>query len=142
MKWLFGVYNWETMLWGICTAIAANVLGLLGGWDMWLKALILFIVLDYLSGLLAAGVEKRINSQVGFRGIAKKVLIFFLVAIAYQIDILLGSTAIKFTVIGFYLGIEGLSILENAGKVGLPIPNSLKISMERLKSKGDSDSNI
>lgn len=139
IKWLFGVHNWKTLLFGGCTAITTEVFGLLGGWDMWLRALVLFIVLDYISGLLAAGIEKRLNSEVGFRGITKKVFIFILVVIAYQIDLLLGLTIIRLAVIGFYIGIEGLSVLENAGKVGVPIPNVLKESLEQLQTREDAD---
>lgn len=140
IRWLFGVYHFETMLWGSCTAIAIEALGLLGGWNMWLKALVLFIVLDYISGLLAAYVEKKLNSQIGFKGIAKKLFIFILIAVAYQIDTLLGSTAIRIAVIGFYIGIEGLSILENAGRAGVPIPSVLKESLEKLQTKENSSS--
>lgn len=103
---------------------------------MWLKALVLFVVLDYITGLLAAAVLKKLSSEVGFKGICKKVLIFCLVAVAYEVDILLGLTVWRMAVIGFYLGIEGLSILENAGKAGLPLPEGFKNMLAQLRDSG------
>ncbi len=141
MQWLFGINDFKTLLLGFCSAIVVEVLGLLGEWNMWLNALVIFIVLDYISGLLAAYIEKKLTSKVGFKGIVKKMFIFILIAMAYQVDILLGSTVIKIAVIGFYIGIEGLSILENVGRAGLPVPSVLKESLERLQSKEDSSSN-
>jgi toxin secretion/phage lysis holin len=116
---------------GAC--LAEIICSMLGGWDLWLKALVVFVILDYLSGVLAACIEGKLNSEIGYRGICKKVFIFILVAIAYQIDILFSMTAIRTATIGFYLATEGLSILENAGKSGLPLPDSLKNVFEKLK---------
>ncbi|HQA08065.1 MAG TPA: phage holin family protein [Syntrophomonadaceae bacterium] len=137
IRWILGIHRWENVVLGGLTAVITEIIGLLGGWDLWLKALILFIVCDYVSGLLAAGVEKRLNSQVGFRGIVKKIFILILVVVAYQIDLVLGLTVIRLMVIGFYLGIEGLSILENAVRCGLEVPDSLKNTLETIKTGED-----
>lgn len=121
---------------GACTIEA--LCGVLGGWDMWLKALVLFVVLDYVSGVLAAWYKKELSSEVGYKGIIKKVFIFVLVALAYTADQLLGSEIVRLAVIGFYLGTEGLSILENAGRAGLPLPEALSTALIQLKERGES----
>ena len=111
---------------------------LFGGWSALLQTLVLFIALDYVIGVLVAGYNGQLNSKVGFKGIAKKVLILLLVAIAHQIDLLLGDgSLIRDAVIFFYLANELLSILENVGKTNLPIPGVLKKAVETLNSKGD-----
>lgn len=115
---------------GVCTVEA--LAAVLGGWDMWLEMLVLFVVLDYISGLLAAFTEKNLNSEVGFKGVCKKVFIFILVAVAFSLDQLMGTQFIRMAVIGFYIGIEGLSILKNAGRSGLPIPEVLKNALEEI----------
>lgn len=110
-----------------------------GGLDGFLYALIAFVVIDYLTGLLAAGVQKKLSSEVGFKGIAKKIAIFLLVGIANIIDVYViqNGTALRTAVIFFYLSNEGLSILENAGNIGLPIPEKLKTMLSQLKDKED-----
>lgn len=110
-----------------------------GGLDGFLYALIAFVVIDYLTGLLAAGVQKKLSSEVGFKGIAKKIAIFLLVGIAniIDVDVIQNGTALRTAVIFFYLSNEGLSILENAGNIGLPIPEKLKTMLSQLKDKKD-----
>ncbi len=110
-----------------------------GGLDGFLYALIAFVVIDYLTGLLAAGVQKKLSSEVGFKGIAKKIAIFLLVGIAniIDVDVIQNGTALRTAVIFFYLSNEGLSILENAGNIGLPIPEKLKTMLSQLKDKED-----
>jgi toxin secretion/phage lysis holin len=122
---------------GAC--VVEGLAAMMGGWDVWLKALVIFVILDYLSGLLAAATLKQLNSEVGFKGIIKKVLIFVLVAVAYEVDVLLGLTVIRMAVIGFYLGTEGLSILENAGRAGLPLPEPLKNALAQLRNQAEED---
>ena len=111
----------------------------IGGLDGFLYALIAFVVIDYLTGLLAAGVQKKLSSEVGFKGIAKKMAIFLLVGIAniIDVDVIQNGTALRTAVIFFYLSNEGLSILENAGNIGLPIPEKLKTMLAQLKDKED-----
>ena len=111
----------------------------IGGLDGFLYALIAFVVIDYLTGLLAAGVQKKLSSEVGFKGIAKKIAIFLLVGIAniIDVDVIQNGTALRTAVIFFYLSNEGLSIFENAGNIGLPIPEKLKTMLAQLKDKED-----
>ena len=117
------------------TAVGSSLCNALGGWDALLKYLVFFIMLDYASGMIAAGIEGRLSSRIGYRGVAKKVFILILVAVAFSIDQLIGTDMVRNAVAGFYLGVEGLSILENAGRVGIPLPSILKNTLEILKSK-------
>lgn len=122
----------------VFTAIGGYLGYFLGGVDGFLYALIAFVVIDYLTGFMAAIVEKKLSSEVGFQGIFKKVLIFLLVAVGNIIDQnLIGSgSAIRTAVIFFYLSNEGISIIENSSRIGLPIPEQLKSVLEQLKDKG------
>jgi toxin secretion/phage lysis holin len=101
---------------------------LFGGLDGFLYALIVFVIADYFTGVLAAGVQKKLSSNVGFTGIAKKLTIFILVAIANIIDthIIKTGSAVKLSVVFFYISNEGISIIENAVIIGLPVPKKLK----------------
>ncbi|WP_423742922.1 phage holin family protein [Bacillus mycoides] len=108
----------------------------LGGWDTSLKMLVLFAVIDYVSGIIAAGFNGELKSKVGFRGIAKKVMLFLLVGAATQLDVAIGSnSAIREATIFFFLGNELLSILENAGRMGIPLPSQLTNAVEILGGK-------
>lgn len=111
----------------------------LGGFDGFIYALIVFVVIDYLTGIMVAIIEKKLSSEIGFRGIFKKVLIFSLVGIGNIIDdyIIKNGSAIRTAVIFFYLSNEGISILENAGKIGLPIPNKLREVLKQLNKEED-----
>ncbi|EJO5348316.1 phage holin family protein [Clostridium botulinum] len=110
---------------------------MLGGADGFLYALITFVVIDYLTGIMASILEQKLSSEVGFRGIFKKVLTFVLVGVAHIIDFyIIGSgSAIRTAVIFFYISNEGISILENTSKIGLPIPERLKNVLEQLKEE-------
>lgn len=110
-------------------ALAGGVLGqLLGGWDGFLVCLIAFVVMDYLTGVLCAFQQKKLASAQGFRGILKKILIFMVVGMGHLLDVtLLGGAGapLRLAMIGFYLSNEGLSILENLGRLGVPLPRRL-----------------
>jgi toxin secretion/phage lysis holin len=123
----------------IFAALGGGLGWFLGGWDGFLYALVAFVVIDYLTGLMAAAVEKKISSEVGFRGIFKKVLIFMLVGIGSILDrqIIGDGSVLRTAVIFFYISNEGISIIENAGRIGLPIPQKLKDILEQLKTKED-----
>jgi len=118
----------------VVAAVGGYIGYFLGGWDGFLYALVAFVVIDYLTGIMVAILEKRLSSEVGFRGIFKKVLIFSLVAVAHIIDSQLIQTgsAVRTAVIFFYLSNEGISIIENTAKIGLPIPEKLKTVLEQL----------
>ena len=100
-----------------------------------MMALLAFIAIDYITGLMVAIVNKTLNSSVGFKGLAKKVFILLLVLIANILDthVMGGSGVVRGVVIAFYLANEGISILENAGKLGVSYPQKLKDVLEQLK---------
>ncbi len=107
----------------------------LGGFDMIIITLIIFVAMDYLTGVMKAIVNKELSSEIGFKGIFKKVLIFFMVGIATQLDIILPTDiGIRYIVIIFYIINEGLSIIENASLLGLKIPQKIKDTLSILKN--------
>lgn len=113
----------------------------LGGYDGLLYALVVFMVVDYITGVMCAVVGKRLSSAVGFKGICSKVLILMLVGIANLLDVqVIGTGAVLRTaVIFFYLSNEGVSLLENAAHLGLPIPEKLKGILAQLHDRAESD---
>lgn len=109
---------------------------LFGGWSPLLAVLLTFVAIDYVSGVIAAGAEGRLKSKVGMIGIARKVFIFAMVAIAHLVDTALGDQhVLRDATIFFYLANELLSIIENAGRVGLPVPAPIQKAVEVLKGK-------
>lgn len=123
----------------IVTVLGAFVGGLIGGLDSLAYALVLFVAVDYITGIMAGVVEKKISSEVGFKGIFRKVVIFILVSIAHIIDskILGNGSAIRTAVIFFYISNEGISILENSGRIGLPIPRKIMDILHQLNKEDD-----
>ena len=123
----------------IFTAIGGFLGWFLGGFDGFLYALVAFVVLDYITGVMLAALEKRLSSEIGAKGIFKKVLIFALVGIAHIVDshIIGDGSVVRTAVIFFYLSNEGVSILENSSKIGLPIPEKLKDVLFQLREKED-----
>ena len=111
----------------------------LGGCDGLLYALIAFVVIDYITGVMCAIINKQLSSEVGFKGIFRKVLIFLLVGISNLIDVqVIGTGAVLRTaVIFFYISNEGVSLLENAGHLGLPIPEKIKTVLEQLHDRAE-----
>ena len=111
----------------------------LGGCDGLLYALIAFVAIDYITGVMCAISDKTLSSEVGFKGICRKVLIFLLVGIANIIDVqVLGTPGVLRTaVIFFYLSNEGVSLLENAAHLGLPVPDAIKTVLEQLHDRSD-----
>lgn len=119
------------------SAIGGTLGYFLGGLDGMLYTLIAFVVIDYLTGILCAIVDKKLSSEVGFHGIARKIIIFSLVGIAHLLDVqILGKAGVlRAMVIFFYVSNEGISIVENASYLGLPIPEKLKEILKQLKDK-------
>ena len=123
------------------TALGGFLGWFLGGFDGFLYALIAFVVIDYITGVMCAISDKSLSSEVGFRGICRKVLIFILVGVGNLLDVyILGEAGVLRTaVIFFYLSNEGVSLLENASRLGLPIPEKLKEILQQLHDKGGKD---
>ena len=108
----------------------------LGSIDAFIYTLLAFVIADYVTGVLRAGVERKLSSSVGFKGIAKKIVIFIVVGIANLCDVNLikgDGTMIRTAIIFFYIANEGLSILENTMAIGLPVPEKLREMLEQLK---------
>ncbi|AHM57228.1 toxin secretion/phage lysis holin [Peptoclostridium acidaminophilum DSM 3953] len=119
------ISNWGQIA---CATIGGYIGYFLGGWDGFLYALVAFVVIDYLTGVMVAILEKKLSSRIGARGIFKKVMILSLVAVANIIDeqLIKSGSVVRTAVLFFYISNEGLSIIENAVKIGLPIPEKLK----------------
>ena len=131
------------LVWAKVQTAAAAIGGYLGyfvgGVDGLMTALIIFMVIDYITGLMCAIVDRKLSSEVGFKGICRKVLIFLLVGIGNIIDVaVLGAPGVLRTaVIFFYLSNEGVSLLENAAHLGLPVPEAIKTVLEQLHDKSE-----
>lgn len=125
----------------IFTAVGGWLGYFLGGCDGLLYALIAFVVIDYITGVMCAIINRELSSEVGFKGIFRKVLIFLLVGIANIIDVqVIGTGAVLRTaVIFFYISNEGVSLLENAGHLGLPIPEKIKTVLEQLHDRAEKE---
>ena len=128
------IWNWLRVAF---TGIGAGLGYFLGGCDGFLYALIAFVVIDYITGVMCAIVDKKLSSSVGFKGIFRKILIFVMVGIGHTLDaqILGGGDVLRTAVIFFYCANEGLSLVENAGHLGLPIPEKLKSVLAQLHNR-------
>lgn len=115
----------------------------LGGWDGLLYALIAFVAIDYATGVMCAISNHTLSSEVGFKGICRKVLIFLLVGIGSILDAhVIGSgSVLRTAVIFFYISNEGVSILENAARLGLPVPEKIKVVLEQLHDRSAKEEN-
>ena len=113
----------------------------LGGCDGLLIALVIFVTCDYLTGIMCAIADKKLSSEVGFKGICRKVLIFLLVGIDNVLDVQVIGTGsvLRTAVIFFYISNEGVSLLENAAHLGLPVPEKIKIILEQLHDRAESE---
>ena len=123
----------------IFTAVGGWLGWFLGGCDGLLYALLVFVTLDYITGIMCAIADHKLSSEVGFKGICRKVLIFALVGIGHVIDAqIIGTGSILRTaVIFFYLSNEGVSLVENAAHLGLPVPEKLKVVLEQLHDRAE-----
>lgn len=125
-------------VWGTVTGVAGVVSEyFFGTWNAALEALVWAMVIDYLTGVIAAYINPRLmlDSRTGFRGICKKILILLLVSLAHFVDNATGQQIVCTAVIWFFLGNEGLSILENAAKAGVPIPDRLRQTLQQLSTE-------
>lgn len=122
----------------IFTAIGGYLGFYLGSIDAFIYTLLAFVIADYVTGVLRAGVEKKLSSAIGFKGIAKKIMIFIVVGIGNLCDAYLikgDGTMIRTAIIFFYIANEGLSILENSVSIGLPVPEKLKTMLKQFKEE-------
>ncbi len=132
------IWNWIQ----VAFAAVGGFLGwFLGGMDGMLYALIAFVVIDYVTGVMCAVVDKKLSSEVGFKGIFKKVLIFVMVGIANILDaqVIGTGSVLRTAAVFFYISNEGVSLLENAGHIGLPIPQKLKAVLVQLHDRAEND---
>lgn len=125
----------------IFTAIGGWLGWFLGGCDGLMIALIIFVVTDYITGVMCAIADKKLSSSVGFKGICRKVLIFIMIGIANALDIYVLDHAgvLRTAIIFFYISNEGLSLVENSVHLGLPIPDKLKDVLEQLHDRESND---
>ncbi len=132
------IWNWIQV---VFAAVGGWLGYVLGGLDGFLYALLAFVVIDYITGIMCAVLDKKLSSEVGFRGIFKKVLIFALVAVGHIVDqnVIGDGSVIRTAVIFFYLSNEGISILENTVHIGLPVPQKLKDVLEQLHNRSDKE---
>ena len=122
----------------ITGTLATTLVYFLGGWDVALQILLLVVALDYITGVCKAIYNKKLNSEIGAKGIVKKIGYFIVVALAVLLDRTMGDTgALRTLVIYFFVANEGISILENWGAMKLPLPKKLVDTLEQLKNKGD-----
>lgn len=119
------------------SSLLTYIIYLLGGFDIALKSLIIAIIVDYITGVLSALYNRKLNSKVGFKGILKKLSYFCIIVLATLLDRIMGDTgAIRTLVIYFLVANDGLSIVENVAKMGVPLPQKLLEALEQLK-KGE-----
>lgn len=132
----------------ICTAlgvIGSAIAGFFGGWDTGLVTLLIFMAIDYISGLIVAGVFKvspktptgTLESRAGWKGLCRKGMTLLVVLVAYRLDLVIGTNYIRDAVVIAFIANETISLVENAGLMGLPVPQVIKNAIEVLKQKGD-----
>ncbi len=128
------IWNWIQLA---LSAVGGAIGWFFGGMDGLIYALLVFVIADYITGVMCAIVDKRLSSEVGFKGICKKVLIFVMVGIGHIMDTYLigNGEVLRTAIIFFYCSNEGISMLENAGHLGLPIPAKLKDILEQLHDR-------
>lgn len=134
---------------GVAGIVGSFIANMLGGWDLALQTLIIFMAIDYVTGIMVAGIFKKSNkskngkleSRAGYKGICRKGMALLIVLIGCRLDLLIGSNFIRDAVIIAYCTNELLSIVENAGLMGVPIPKPIVRAIETLKSKEGDDVN-
>ncbi|MDU1348254.1 holin family protein [uncultured Clostridium sp.] len=126
--------QWDRFISTVVAGAGACANYFFGGLDMALRTLLLLMVLDYITGLICAGKDNKLSSSIGFKGLGKKMLILIIVAVGVSVDNISGTNGIiRSLVIFFYASMEGISILENATRAGVPIPDKLKDMLIQLK---------
>lgn len=124
---------------GIITSLGGMFFYFFGGWDIAFQVLVALIVIDYISGVMVAIINKNLSSQLGIKGIFKKIAILTTVIVAVLIDRAVGTDVLRLAVIFCLCGNEGISLVENLAKLGAPIPQKLIDILVQLRGKGDDD---
>ena len=118
----------------VFSAVLSAITVYLGGFDTILKVLIIMSVIDFATGIMSGAISKKISSEIGFKGIARKICIYILVGLANALDRYLNTAPmLRSAMAGFYIANEGLSVLENIGKTGLPLPSFIVNMLAQLK---------
>lgn len=117
--------------------IATGFMFLVGGFDLAFKTLAIVMLLDYITGVISAIYQKKVNSKIGFKGILKKSLYFVVIILATLLDVLLNQNVSRYIVIYFFVANDGISILENISKCNVKLPNKLLEVLEQLKNEND-----
>lgn len=132
MKKMEKMFNWISVMFGF---IGGFLSYWLGGWDVLLKTIVFLAVVDYITGIIKAVYLKELSSEIGFRGLLKKIVMFIVIAVAYVIQLLIGGTIpLREVVIMFYICNEALSLLENAA-IFVPIPDKLRDVLLQIRDK-------
>lgn len=130
------LFNWISIAFGLIGGFFSYWLG---GWDVLLKTIVFLAVVDYITGLIKAIYMKQLSSEIGFKGLLKKIVMFIVIAVAFMIQVLIGGTVpLREVVIMFYIANEALSLLENAA-IFVPIPEKLRDVLLQLRDKDDAD---
>lgn len=117
--------------------VISGISVIIGGFDLLASCLLTFVVIDYITGILAALCTKTLSSRTGFNGIIKKICIFIVVAVAHCAGDISGINELRDIAVSFYIANEGISVLENLGRIGVPFPNKLKAVLAQLKKEAD-----
>ena len=137
MKKMGKLFNWISIFWGIIGGFFSYWLG---GWDVLMKTIVFLAVTDYITGVIKGIYLKKLSSEIGFKGLLKKIVMFIVIAVAFVIQRLIGNTIpLREVVIMFYIANEGLSLLENAA-VFVPVPDKLKsvlLQLRETESEGE-----
>lgn len=132
--------DWARVIRMLSAGIASIATFLFGAPDIWLMTLLAFVVIDYCSGVIGAYINRELSSRVGFIGILKKTMYFFVVAVAHCVDVATGADGVlQNIVVGILISNEGISILENCAKCGIPIPERLIKALEQIKGDSEND---
>lgn len=131
-------FDWGRFVRIIGAGLASIGTFLFGAPDVWLMTLLAFIAIDYISGVIAAYINQKLSSRVGFIGILKKTMYFFVVAVAHCVDVATGAGGVlQGIAVGVLISNEGISILENCAKCGIPIPDRLIRALEQIKGEDE-----
>lgn len=132
MKKMEKLFNWISVVFGVVGGFFSYWLG---GWDVLLKTIVFLAVVDYITGIIKAIYSRQLSSEIGFKGLLKKIVMFIVIAVAYVIQLLIGGTIpLREVVIMFYICNEALSLLENAA-IFIPIPDKLRNVLLQLRDK-------